>query len=67
MQGRPKEDLVVVNGHLKTGSWEADGTMMSQLVLVCQSVHGMRLAPKAGVTKLLIANFPVENPEAMPF
>ncbi len=47
LSGQRKGQLVIVSGRLKSDAWNgADGNRRSQLTLICQAIHAVRLALK---------------------
>jgi len=48
LEGRKKGDMVIVEGRLKTETWEKNGENHTQLTLICHTVHVVTRAPRPG-------------------
>lgn len=67
LEGRRKGDLLVVSGRLRSEQWEKDGTTHRQLTLVCDAVHAVTRAPRAGLATTAGLNASTGEDDDIPF
>lgn len=72
LQGKGKGEMVFVTGWLRTESFERDGAQVTQLGLVCSTVHAVatRSRPESGGSSGFSQRAPNNQPsemEAIPF